>query len=57
MRKNVRVVTCEGERKQFVNKLLNNITIEEVDELLNGEYARNSLLAMRKDWNLFNEIC
>ncbi|AIW16300.1 tyrosine-type recombinase/integrase [Vibrio tubiashii] len=57
MRKNVRVVTCEGERKQFVNKLLNNITIEEVNDLLNGEYARNSLLAMRKDWNLFNEFC
>ncbi|OAJ95760.1 tyrosine-type recombinase/integrase [Vibrio bivalvicida] len=57
MRKNVRVVTCEDERIQFVNKLLNNITIEELDELMNGEYARNSLLAMRKDWNLFNDFC
>ncbi len=57
MRKNVRVVTCEDERKQFVNKLLNNITIEELNELMNGEYARNSLLAMRKDWNLFNDFC
>ncbi|MEZ8100826.1 tyrosine-type recombinase/integrase [Vibrio bivalvicida] len=57
MRKNVRVVTCEDERIQFINKLLNNITIEELNELMNGEYARNSLLAMRKDWNLFNDFC
>jgi len=57
MRKNVRVVTCEEERKQFVNKLLNNITIEDIDELMENVYSRNSLLAMRKDWHLFSGFC
>lgn len=57
MRKNVRVITCDKARKSFVNKFLLNITIEDINSLMDGAYSRNSLLAMRKDWTLFRDFC
>ncbi|KJY83871.1 integrase [Vibrio galatheae] len=57
MRKNVRVITDELEKKHFISKFSINISLEDIDRLMDGCYARNSLLAMRKDWNLFSQFC
>ncbi|MGD8231784.1 tyrosine-type recombinase/integrase [Vibrio sp. TRT 1302] len=57
MRKTVRVITDEALKKNLVSKFSSCISLDDVDELTEGNYARNSLLAMRKDWNLFVEFC
>lgn len=57
MRKNVRVITDEALKKSLTNTFLSPVSLEDVDFLTDGAYARNSLLALRKDWNLFVEFC
>lgn len=57
MRKKIREVSCETEKKQLINQFTNKVTLEEVNFLTANQYARNSLLAMTKDWNLFIEFC
>lgn len=57
MRKKIREVSCETEKKQLINQFANNATFEQVNFLTANQYARNSLLAMTKDWNLFIDFC
>lgn len=57
MRKTVRVITDEALKKNLVLKFSSCVSLDDVDELTEGNYARNSLLAMRKDWNLFVAFC
>ncbi|MDN3685828.1 hypothetical protein QW180_28830 [Vibrio sinaloensis] len=44
-------------KKQLINQFANNATLEQVNFLTANQYARNSLLAMTKDWNLFIDFC
>ncbi|UPQ89900.1 tyrosine-type recombinase/integrase [Vibrio sinaloensis] len=57
MRKNVRVITCDTTRKQLINQFKRLVSLDEFRELTDAQYSHNSLLAMRKDWNLFVEFC
>lgn len=57
MKKNIRLIDCETEKKQLIDQFINPVDIELVDYLTDRKYARNSLLAMTKDWNLFVQFC
>tara|TARA_Y100001960_G_scaffold321606_1_gene396661 strand:- start:465 stop:1424 length:960 start_codon:yes stop_codon:yes gene_type:complete len=57
MKKNIRIIECEAEKKQLISKFANLVSKELVNELTAFSYANNSLLAMTKDWNLFVEFC
>lgn len=57
MRKNVRVITDEAIKKELTNTFSSAVSIDDINALTDGAYARNSLLAMRKDWNLFLDFC
>lgn len=57
MKKNVRVVTSITVKKQFCDQFINPVTTEQLDDLTDGQYSKNSLLAQTKDWNLFSEFC
>lgn len=57
MKKIVRVITCKDERNQFASTFSNPIELEDINSLTDNSYSHNSLLAMRKDWNLFTEFC
>ncbi|MEF1290060.1 tyrosine-type recombinase/integrase [Vibrio sp. M260118] len=57
MRKSVRVITCEERKQRFINAFSNQIDVDHINDLTDGAYSHNSLLAMGKDWNLFCEFC
>lgn len=57
MKKTVRVITCKDERNLFISTFSNPIELGDINSLTDNCYSHNSLLAMRKDWNLFNEFC
>lgn len=57
MRKNVRLVTCKTTLASFINTFSEHIELEDINTLTDNSYSHNSLLAMRKDWNLFVEFC
>lgn len=57
MRKNVRVITDDELKKSLTTKFSSFVSLEDIQELTEGAYAHNSMLAMRKDWNLFVEFC
>lgn len=57
MRKNVRVVTCSDQRNLYFERFSKEINIDDINALMDHQYSRNSLLAMRKDWNLFSSFC
>lgn len=57
MRKNVRVITCDERKQHFINAFSNQIDVEHINDLTEGAYSHNSLLAMGKDWNLFRDFC
>lgn len=57
MKKIVRVITCKDERNQFISTFSNLVELEDINSLTDNSYSHNSLLAMRKDWNLFSEFC
>jgi len=57
MKKIVRVITCSEHRNQFVSLFSKMIELEDINSLTDYSYSRNSLLALRKDWNLFQSFC
>jgi len=57
MRKNVRVITCDTARKQLICDFSSQVKLDDFRRLTDDQYSHNSLLAMRKDWNLFVEFC
>ncbi|KGY11581.1 integrase [Vibrio tubiashii] len=57
MKKNVRIITCEERKRYFINTFSCLIGVEHFNDLTDGSYSHNSLLAMGKDWNLFREFC
>ncbi|NVD07900.1 integrase [Vibrio sp. JPW-9-11-11] len=57
MRKNVRVITCDAARKLAIGRFNSLVDLEDFRDLTDNQYSHNSLLAMRKDWNLFVQFC
>lgn len=57
MRKSVRVITSKETRIQFTELFNSLISLEDINLLTDNQYSHNSLLAMRKDWNLFVDFC
>lgn len=57
MRKSVRVITSKENRIQFTERFNRLISLEDINLLTDSQYSHNSLLAMRKDWNLFVDFC
>lgn len=57
MKKNLPEITDSEELTCWLIKFNSGITLQDLDELTYHQYARNSLMAMTKDWNLFSEFC
>ncbi len=57
MKKKLTYVTDQTILKQTLVQFNHLITLEQMSELTQHTYARNSLLAMTKDWNLFLSFC
>lgn len=57
MKKNLTVITDQAIVKQKVTEYGRLVTREQVNELTQYQYSRNSLLAFTKDWNNFLEFC
>ncbi len=57
MRKKILQISDEKTIATFIKQLRKQATIDILDELTDGQYSKNSLLAMVKDWNLFIEFC
>ncbi len=57
MKKKLTCVTVQNISPQTLVQFNRLINLEQMGELTQYAYARNSLLAMTKDWNLFVEFC
>ncbi|WP_406734455.1 tyrosine-type recombinase/integrase [Vibrio scophthalmi] len=57
MQKTIPKITEPKKLKDFTAQFGQSVTYEQVNEITAGVYARSSLLAMTKDWNLFIEFC
>ncbi|WP_159652881.1 tyrosine-type recombinase/integrase [Vibrio atypicus] len=57
MRKKVREITNQTEKKQLIKQFIHLVSIDQVAFLTDRQYSQNSLLAMTKDWNHFVEFC
>lgn len=57
MRKNLRIIADSDERRHKMEEFSQLITLEQMDNLTDSQYSKNSLLAMVKDWNLYVEFC
>ena len=57
MQKIIPLVTDQTKIKPLINQLCQFVELELVDILTSGLYAKSSLLAITKDWNLFVEFC
>ncbi|MDN3611623.1 tyrosine-type recombinase/integrase [Vibrio ostreicida] len=57
MRKNIRPITDLSLKDVLIPQFGRPITIGDLNKLTVEQYAKNSLLAMTKDWNLFTHFC
>ncbi|KQH87594.1 integrase [Vibrio furnissii] len=57
MKKNLTIITDQSILKHKLNEFGRLVTLEQVDQLTQHQYTRNSLLAFTKDWNLFLNFC
>lgn len=57
MRKSVRIITSKENRIQLTKIFNCLISLGDMNLLTDSQYSHNSLLAMRKDWNLFVDFC
>lgn len=57
LKKNIRIIDDECQKKQLISQCRQIVNKELVNELTDYHYAKNSLLAMTKDWNLYLEFC
>lgn len=57
MKKDIPLITKKHQVNKFKSFLVDSITASQFDELTTGYYSKSSLLALSKDWRLFNEFC
>lgn len=57
MKKKLIYVTDQTILRATLVNFNHQVSVEQMDELTQHQYAHNSLLAMTKDWNLFVEFC
>ncbi|MGF1776800.1 tyrosine-type recombinase/integrase [Vibrio nomapromontoriensis] len=57
MKKDIPVITERHQVDKFKSLLVDSITAEQFNELTNCYYSKSSLLALSKDWRLFNDFC
>ncbi|MFA0439512.1 hypothetical protein BCU70_03255 [Vibrio sp. 10N.286.49.C2] len=57
MKKDIPLITEKHQVNKFKSFLVDSITAAQFDELTTGYYSKSSLLALSKDWRLFNEFC
>ncbi|WP_295890899.1 tyrosine-type recombinase/integrase [uncultured Vibrio sp.] len=57
MRKKIKVITDKEQLNQWRTTFTSEVSIDQFEILTCYQYSRNSMLAMVKDWNLFNSFC
>lgn len=57
LQKTIPRVTDPEKLRLLIVQFCQSVLLEQVDNLTAGVYARSSLLAMTKDWNLFVDFC
>lgn len=57
VKKSLTVITDQAIVKQKLTEFSSLVTHDQVNELTQLQYSRNSLLAFTKDWNIFLEFC
>ncbi|MFH0259416.1 tyrosine-type recombinase/integrase [Vibrio mediterranei] len=57
MKKDIPRITETKQIDRYLAKLRNSIDTSTFDELTSYRYSKNSVVAMTKDWHLFNEFC
>ncbi|PMJ90600.1 tyrosine-type recombinase/integrase [Vibrio sp. 10N.261.55.A7] len=57
MRKKIERITDKEALNQWRTVFSSDISIEQFELLTQFQYSRNSMLAMVKDWNVFNHFC
>ncbi|NOI26066.1 integrase [Vibrio mediterranei] len=57
MKKDIPRITETKQIDRYLTKLRSSIDNNTFDELTSYRYSKNSVVAMTKDWHLFNEFC
>ncbi|MCL9777225.1 tyrosine-type recombinase/integrase [Vibrio methylphosphonaticus] len=57
MKKDIPVITEKHQVNKFKSILVDSISPAQFNELTSCYYSKSSLLALSKDWRLFNEFC